>query len=393
MERNERQRTVETGSRGDALCHRLCFQPKASHGASFTHTHEGIFHMDQTQTYAANQTVVGYFDKQDRAEAALNELRDAGFTSAHLGVAHRGHSMHTTGSKAKHAGESMWDRIKNFFEGSPEPYAEERKRPDMGTREITDPNSPDYNRNTSSYDYDDVHHSLTGMQVPEYRSRYFRNKFRSNEDGALVTVNAGTRVADAERILRDNGADLGDSATEAADYPNTSSAERTAAYSSQTPSDTAATDYNAGQARTEYADARRPDYTGTSAETEDLQNMQLLGEVLRVHKDRVSRGEVVVRKNVVNDTQTVQVPVTRDEFVMERRAATGDAPASGTVGEGQEIRIPLTEETASIDKGTVVREDVTVGKKPVQEIRDLSGDVRREELEVDDRTTKRAVNE
>lgn len=332
--------------------------------------------MDQRQTYAANQTVVGYFNDQDRAERALDQLRDAGFSSAHLGVAHRGFS--TTGSatsRTKHAAEGMWDKVKNFFEGGrAEPYADERTRGDMATREITD--DPAAASNSSySYSNDDIHHSLTGMSVPEHRSRYFSHKFGSNQKGAIVTVNAGDRFADAERILRDNGADLGDTAGETADY---------------------ATDYaTAGTTNRDLSDRSRADYADQTGRTGDVQNIQLLGEVLRVHRDRVSRGEVIVRKNVVGENQTVQVPVTREEFVLERRPASGEAQASGTIGEGQEIRIPLTEETASLDKGTVVREEVAVGKRPVQEIRDLSGDVRREELEVDDQTTtrKRAVNE
>ena len=102
----------------------------------------------------------------------------------------------------------------------------------------------------------------------------------------------------------------------------------------------------------------------------------------------------MVRKDVITETQTVQVPVTREELVIERREASGDTQATGRVGEDEEIHIPLTEETASIDKGTVVREEVAVGKKPVSEVRDLSGEIRREELVVDDRSnTRRAVNE
>jgi uncharacterized protein (TIGR02271 family) len=316
-----------------------------------------------TQNYAENQTIAGYFDNHESAQRALEELRDAGFTSAHLGVAHRGGSSSAgrdeslTGRTEKHAA-GMWDKVKNFFEGGVEPYADERTRGDMATREIT--NDPGTG---SEYGQDDLHHSLTGLSVPEDRSRYLGNRFRQGENGAVVTVNAGSRAADAERILRDNGADLGDN---------------TAAYPSQV----------AGESQ---------GYTGSqgAGETQGLQNIQLLGEVLRVHKDRLNRGEVRIRKEVVTETQTVQVPVTREELVLERRPVNGDTQANGTVGEGQEVRIPLTEETASVDKGTVVREEITVGKKPVSDVRDLSGEVRHEELVVegDTNTRKRAVNE
>jgi uncharacterized protein (TIGR02271 family) len=108
-----------------------------------------------------------------------------------------------------------------------------------------------------------------------------------------------------------------------------------------------------------------------------------------VHKDRVSRGEVRIRKEVITETQTVQVPVTREELVIERRAVDQATPATGSIGES-EIRIPLSEERASVDTSTVVREEVAVGKKPVQDVRDLTGEVRREELVVEDPTKRTA---
>lgn len=360
--------------------------------------------MAQTQTYADNQTIVGYFDNSDKAHRALEELKDAGFTSAHLGMAHRGGSASKAGSatgKAENAAHSMWDKVRDFFEGrSPENYADERTRGDAGTREITDPGtSTNASYGTSSsYNRDDLHHSLTGMNVPEHRSRYFGHRFSSSENGAIVTVNADGRAADAERILRDNGADLGDTASETADYttPAAGAYAGREAYN-ETRRDYNAPEYTGQTADTNYNPTRDTDYadrerTGNYT-AEGLQNIQLLGEVLRVHKDRINRGEVVVRKDIITESQTVQVPVTREELVVERRDVSPDTPAQGSVGDNQEIRIPLTEETASVDKGTVVREEVAVGKKPVQDVRDLSGEVRREELVVDDQTRKRAVNE
>jgi uncharacterized protein (TIGR02271 family) len=364
--------------------------------------------MDQTQTYADNQTVVGYFDNPDQADRALSALQSAGFTSAHLGMAHRGGSSgrNAAGSaahKTENAAHNMWEKVKDFFEGnSPENYADERTRGDAGTREITDPDSTSSSNTStrSGYDRDDLHHSLTGMRVPEHRSRYFNQRFGSSSNGAIVTVNAGPRASEAERILRENGADLGDTASESADYATPAAGTYAAREGyDDTRRDQPTSQYNAPESTSEST----REYTGQAANTsyddrnlnraEDMQNIQLLGEVLRVHKDRLTRGEVVVRKDVITETQTVQVPVTREELVVEQRDAAGDTPARGNIGDNQEIRIPLTEETASVDKGTVVRQEVAVGKKPVQEVRDLSGEVRREELVVDDRATKRAVNE
>lgn len=295
-------------------------------------------------------TIAGYFDDSSKAERALQDLREAGFSSAHLGVAHRGGtSTNSTTKNVAAKGESMWDKVKNFFEGGPaEPYADERSRGDLATREVTtDPYAP------QGYDYDykdsDVHKSLREMSIPDDRSRYLGHKFGSSEDGAVITVNAGDRRPEAEAILKRNGADLGENAS-TYDYP---------------------------------------DNTTSNAPVEGTQNIQLLGEVLRVHKERENLGDVRIRKEVVTENQTVQIPVTREELVIERRSVNGEEQANGTVGEGSEIRIPLTEERASVDKSTVVREEVSVGKKAINETRNLSGEIRHEELVVDDQSKQR----
>lgn len=301
--------------------------------------------MEQTQNTSG--TVVGYFENHTDAQRAIEALHNAGFSSAHLGVAHRGASStaHAAGEKA----ESMWEKVKDFFEGrSAEPYADERTRGDLATREITDdPND------TSQYEYGSsgLHNSLRDMSVPEDRARYMNHRFGSSDRGAVVTVKAEGRESEAESILTEYGADLGQNTTDY-DYSETSSA----------------------------SDLR--------TENQGTQNIQLLGEVLRVHKDRISRGEVRLRKEIITENQSIQVPVTREELVVERRAVDGNTPASGSIGDSEEIRIPLSEERAAVDKSTVVREEVAVGKKRVEEVRDLSDDVRHEELIVDDQTRK-----
>ena len=122
--------------------------------------------------------------------------------------------------------------------------------------------------------------------------------------------------------------------------------------------------------------------------------MQLFGEVLRVHKDRINRGEARIRKDVVTENQTIEVPVTREELVLERVAVTGNTPApNASIGSGQEIRVPLSEEAVRLEKEPVVREEVLVGKREVEDVATLSGDVRREELRIDSdaNTRKRTV--
>ncbi len=323
-------------------------------------------------------TVVGYFDNYSDAQEAVSRLKDAGFQANQIGLAARtdedfgtstsssGTSGSTTGSRVSHAaheagekGEGVWAKVKNFFEGGAvEPYADERRDGELANREIT----PDPTASSTGYGYEagseDFRNSLAGLSVPEQHSRYFGHRLENSQRGAVVTVTASGRESEAERILEDCGADLG---SNAADY-----------------------DYSANQSTTTNQAFDNTSTTDTTSATN--QRIQLLGEVLRVHKERINRGEVRIRKEVVTEQQTVQVPVTREELVIERVPVSGTSPATGQIGESGDIRIPLTEERATLDKQTVVREEVAVGKRAVEGTRTVGGDVRHEELVVDDKT-------
>jgi uncharacterized protein (TIGR02271 family) len=333
------------------------------------------------QTYS---TVVGYFPSEQSAESAVNALQDAGFTPDQIGVAARtsrgftpgmestGSDAYNTGKNAGNAASGFWGSIKNLLEGPVEPYADERERGDLANREIT-----------NEYDYDsgDFHQSLSGMSLPEHRSRYFSQLIGSG-DGVLVTVNAGGRRVEAERILQSKGADLGNDAGD--DYSNE-------VVSSTYAGDPNRADRAAYPENTQYQPASESEQNRGAADVAGQQRIQLYGEVLRVHRDRVQRGEVRLRKEVVTETQTVQVPVTREELVVERVPVSGEQTAPGAnIGEDSEIRIPLSEERVSVEKQPVVREEVQVGKREITNVESRDEQVRREELRVDDDTQRKA---
>jgi uncharacterized protein (TIGR02271 family) len=130
---------------------------------------------------------------------------------------------------------------------------------------------------------------------------------------------------------------------------------------------------------TGYVDRRSGDVQNSSVD-----RVQLFGEVLRVHKERISRGEVRVRKDVMSENQTIEVPITREELVLERVAVPANTPAtSANIGRGQEIRVPLSEDSVRLEKQPVVREEVLVGKREVADVARVGDDVRHEELRVD----------
>ena len=120
----------------------------------------------------------------------------------------------------------------------------------------------------------------------------------------------------------------------------------------------------------------------TSPQQADPEHIQLFGEVLRVRKEKVSSGEVHVRKETVTHMETVQVPVTREHLVVEH------SDGSGRLNVDQSIRVPLSEERVHIDKDTVLREEYKVGKREVTQNQSVSDDVRRERLLIDDAAAK-----
>jgi len=109
--------------------------------------------------------------------------------------------------------------------------------------------------------------------------------------------------------------------------------------------------------------------------------IQLREERLKVRKTPVETGDVRVRKEVVTEQKTIDVPVEREEVVIERRPASGRA--TGTDFGAEEIRIPVKEEKVDVTKEAVVTEEVSVGKRKVQDTKHVSETVRKEELGVD----------
>jgi uncharacterized protein (TIGR02271 family) len=96
----------------------------------------------------------------------------------------------------------------------------------------------------------------------------------------------------------------------------------------------------------------------------------------------VETGRVRIGKEVVEEQQTMDVPVTREEVTIER-TPVDRRPADSDIGEGETIRVPVHEEQVSVDKKAVVTEEIGVGKRQVQKTQQVSGTVRREEARIE----------
>ena len=204
--------------------------------------------------------------------------------------------------------------------------------------------------------------ALVDAGVPEEEARYYDERFQKG--GYLLTVRANdTEVEKARMVLQRHGADM----REAGATP------RTAVDTGTTATRGAAMDTaSAARGTTDRA------HVGDREET-----TQLREERLRAEKETAQAGEVRVGKEVVTEQRSVDVPVTHEEVYVERRPVTGNRPAGGEIREGQEIRVPVREEEAHLEKQTVVTEEVNVGKRPVTEQEHLTGTVRREEARVE----------
>jgi uncharacterized protein (TIGR02271 family) len=175
--------------------------------------------------------------------------------------------------------------------------------------------------------------ALIGMGIPEEEARYYERGVE--QGGILVSVDAGARQAEARSILMNAGAEF---APSNASYPSVE---------------------------------------------KDRERIELREEELRATKEQVNAGEVRVRKDVVTEEKTIEVPVTREEVVIERHPASG-RPAAGSIKEGEEIRVPLTEEEIRVEKRPVVKEEISVGKRKVQETEVVRDTVRREEARIEE---------
>lgn len=179
--------------------------------------------------------------------------------------------------------------------------------------------------------------ALVGLGIPEEDAHFYQGEFEAGR--TIVTVKAEGRYDDAWKILHGHDA-----------------------YNRDT----------AGEVR---------GTTPKVSTTGGGQTVQVHEEQLHAHKTPVKTGEVHVRKEVVTEQKTIQVPVTREEVVIERHPVSGRA-SSKAIQSGEEIRIPVSEEKVRVSKETVVKEEVSVGKRKVTGTEQVSGTVRHEEVKV-----------
>jgi len=297
--------------------------------------------------------VVGVFDSQSDAQRAVQELKRMGFRDDEIGVAHKkdstdpgetesGESYASTGALAGVATGAGVGALWGIGIAA-------GMLPAIGPVIAGGTLAAILASAATGAAAAGIVGALVGMGISEDEAKDYESELHS---GRTVVTVKGSRANEARMVLdRFNGFDMqrrNESKTAAACSTGTAtSAER-----------------------------------GKTAQSGDKQKIQLREEELHVTKHPVQVGEVQVRKEVHTEQRTIQVPVKREEIVVERHTATGQG-GSGEIGRNEEIRIPVREEQVQVNKEAVVKEEVTVGKQQVESTKEVADTVRKEDVRIE----------
>lgn len=123
------------------------------------------------------------------------------------------------------------------------------------------------------------------------------------------------------------------------------------------------------------------DNDNSNMKSKDEGRLTLRKEELDINKIKAQKGEVELSKEIIEEQKTVDVPVTHEEVVIERRSLNNEA-SDEPISDEETIRIPVSEEQVTVDKHTVVTGEVSAHKREVQETRRVDENLKREEARI-----------
>ncbi|MFB9071496.1 YsnF/AvaK domain-containing protein [Citricoccus parietis] len=114
----------------------------------------------------------------------------------------------------------------------------------------------------------------------------------------------------------------------------------------------------------------------------DTESVTARNEQLNVGTEVRETGRVRLRKHTYTDTETVEVPVSREEIVVEREPVDPDSAEARRETGDQDVEVTAHEEVPVVNK-TATAEKVTVDKTQVQDTERVAGTVQHEDIEVE----------
>jgi uncharacterized protein (TIGR02271 family) len=112
----------------------------------------------------------------------------------------------------------------------------------------------------------------------------------------------------------------------------------------------------------------------------------LVEEQLTARKTSHQAGELVVRREVSEQVQTVPVDLNYEEVQVERVAVNRPLPRGKRAiprQEGDTLIVPIVEEEIVVSKRLVVREELRITKRRLTRHEEVSDTVRKQELHVE----------
>jgi uncharacterized protein (TIGR02271 family) len=117
-------------------------------------------------------------------------------------------------------------------------------------------------------------------------------------------------------------------------------------------------------------------------EESESSHVPLIEENLNISKREVTYKEATLIKEPVTEMKTVEVPVTHEELIVERRppteATTSQDELKSPVTTKEEIKIPLKKEEIEVRKEPYVKEEIVIKKRRVAETKTITEEVKSE---------------
>jgi uncharacterized protein (TIGR02271 family) len=228
-----------------------------------------------------------------------------------------------------------------------------------------------------------VVNDLLDMGVAPEHTNFYQREYESGHP--LVAVTSSKRLQEASSILQKHGG-YGPSEerraerTERETYAKGASTEPVG----QRETTRSASTEPVGQRERETTRAAGYDVAAEQQRRglQQEQHVRLHAEHLRASKQQAQLGEVVLRKELVSEQESIDVPLVHEEVVIERHALAEPA-TNERLEDGQVIRIPVSGERASLAKEIVTTGEVVIGKREVQETRHFSDTCQHEEVRLE----------
>lgn len=206
------------------------------------------------------------------------------------------------------------------------------------------------------------------------------------KDAPKVDADQHLSPAEEEELYRYYELNYNDDRTAGTDRDRTTAAAGTAGVADTAAADRGVADRDV--ADRDVADRDRDavdqDRRDVAATAGDEASVVRHEERLNVGTQEREAGHARLRKYVVTDHETVDVPVEREEVTVERTPIndTNARVDNGTIGE-EEVDVTLHEERPVVQKEAVAVEEVGLNKQTVQETQRVEADVRKEQVDVE----------